>query len=102
MLAAIGIIKGQPFNPDAATRAIFDRAAKTAYKMSRVIAFEEKVSGATSSSIQIGDGSIPSQMGRQQIRAGHSICRGNALPMAIVISMRVSRSLRITTRLAPA
>ena len=29
MLAAIGIVKGQPFNPDAATRAILDRAAKT-------------------------------------------------------------------------
>ena len=45
MLAAIGIVKGQPFNPDAATRAILDRAAKTGYKMSRVIGFEEAVSG---------------------------------------------------------
>jgi hypothetical protein len=27
MLAALGIIKGQPFNPDAKTRAILDRAA---------------------------------------------------------------------------
>jgi hypothetical protein len=45
MLAAIGIVKGQPFNPDAATREIFDRAAKTGYKMSRVIGFEEVVSG---------------------------------------------------------
>jgi len=45
MLAAIGIIKGQPFNPDAKTRAILDRAAKTAYKMSRVIGFQEAVSG---------------------------------------------------------
>jgi hypothetical protein len=41
MLAALGIVKGQPFNPDAATRTILDRAAKTAYKMSRVIGFEE-------------------------------------------------------------
>ncbi|MFN4895290.1 MAG: DUF1254 domain-containing protein [Pseudomonadota bacterium] len=41
MLAAIGIIKGQPFKPDARTREILDRAAKTAYKMSRVIGFEE-------------------------------------------------------------
>jgi hypothetical protein len=41
MLAAIGILKGQPFTPDAKTRAILDRAAKTAYKMSRAIAFEE-------------------------------------------------------------
>jgi hypothetical protein len=45
MLAAIGIIKGQPFAPDAHTRAILDQAAKTGYKTSRVIGFEEKVSG---------------------------------------------------------
>ncbi len=41
MLASIGIIKGQPFAPDARTRGILDRAAKTAYKMSRVLGFEE-------------------------------------------------------------
>ena len=45
MLAAIGIVKGQPFSPDATTRSILDKAAKTAYKMSRVIGFEENVSG---------------------------------------------------------
>ena len=45
MLAAIGIIKGQPFMPDAHTREILDQAAKTGYKTSRVIGFEEKVSG---------------------------------------------------------
>jgi hypothetical protein len=45
MLAAIGIVKDQPFTPDAATRAILDRAAKTAYKMSRIIGFEEAVAG---------------------------------------------------------
>jgi len=45
MLASIGIIKGQPFNPDAHTRQILDRAAKTAYKMSRVIGFQSTVSG---------------------------------------------------------
>ena len=45
MLAALGIIKGQPFAPDPATRAILDRAANTGYKMSRVIGFEETVSG---------------------------------------------------------
>jgi hypothetical protein len=44
MLAAIGIVQGQPFEPDAATRAILDRAAKTGYKTSRVIGFEEVVS----------------------------------------------------------
>jgi hypothetical protein len=45
MLAAIGIVKGQPFNPNARTREILDRAAKTAYKMSRVVGFEDKASG---------------------------------------------------------
>jgi hypothetical protein len=45
MLASIGIVKGQPFNPDAHTREILDRAAKTAYKMSRVIGFQDKVGG---------------------------------------------------------
>ena len=45
MLASIGIVKGQPFNPDPATRKILDDAAKTGYKMSRVIGFEDDVSG---------------------------------------------------------
>ncbi len=45
MLASIGIVKGPPFNPDAHTREILDRAARTAYKMSRVIGFKEEVSG---------------------------------------------------------
>src|SRR6185503_4056514 len=45
MLAAIGIVKGQPFTPDAHTREILDQAAKTGYMTSRVIGFEEKVSG---------------------------------------------------------
>jgi hypothetical protein len=33
MLAAIGIVKGSPFHPDAHTRALLDEAAKTAIKM---------------------------------------------------------------------
>jgi hypothetical protein len=45
MLASIGIAKGRPFEPDAKTRTILDHAAKTAYKMSRVIGFEEAVGG---------------------------------------------------------
>jgi hypothetical protein len=44
MLASIGIVKGRPFSADAATRTILDKAAKTAYKTSRVIGFEETVS----------------------------------------------------------
>jgi hypothetical protein len=47
MLASIGIVKGQPFTPDAKTRATLDRAAMTAYKMSRVIGFEETIGGHT-------------------------------------------------------
>ncbi|GAA0783139.1 MULTISPECIES: DUF1254 domain-containing protein [Pseudomonadati] len=45
MLASIGIIKGLPFNPDEHERQILDRAAKTAYKMSRVVGFKEVVNG---------------------------------------------------------
>ena len=45
MLASIGIVKGQPFSPDAHTRTILDLAAKTAYKTSRVIGFEAAVGG---------------------------------------------------------
>jgi hypothetical protein len=45
MLASIGIIKGQPFNPDEKTKTILDRAAKTAYKMSRVVAYKNNASG---------------------------------------------------------
>lgn len=45
MLASIGIIKDQPFNPGSHTREVLDKAAKTAYKMSRVIGFDETVSG---------------------------------------------------------
>src|SRR5215470_5881235 len=45
LLAAIGIVKGQPFSPDERERTILDRAAKTGYKMSRVIGLEHEVSG---------------------------------------------------------
>ncbi|GAO44041.1 hypothetical protein FPE01S_03_00810 [Flavihumibacter petaseus NBRC 106054] len=45
MLAGIGIIKGQPFSPAVADKDILDKAARTAYKMSRMIAFSDTVSG---------------------------------------------------------
>jgi hypothetical protein len=45
LLAAIGIAKGRPFAPDGRTREILGHAAKTAFKMSRVIGFEEEVGG---------------------------------------------------------
>jgi hypothetical protein len=45
MLDGIGIAADRPFNPDDRTRAILDAAAKTAYKMTRVIGLEGGVSG---------------------------------------------------------
>ncbi|QIG51011.1 DUF1254 domain-containing protein [Nordella sp. HKS 07] len=45
MLASIGIVKGKPFTPDEHTRTILDRAAKTAYKTSRVIGIQSEVGG---------------------------------------------------------
>jgi hypothetical protein len=47
MLASLGIVKNQPFAPDEKTRAILDKAAKTAYKMSRVIGFEDTSNGGS-------------------------------------------------------
>jgi len=47
MLASIGISRNQPFEPDAHTRAILDRAAQTAYKMSRVIGFQDALNGGS-------------------------------------------------------
>jgi hypothetical protein len=41
MLAGIGIIKGKPFLPDEHAKAILDAAAKTAFKMSKVVAFND-------------------------------------------------------------
>jgi hypothetical protein len=40
MLAGIGIIKSQPFAPDEHAKAILDSAARTAFKMSKVLAFD--------------------------------------------------------------
>jgi hypothetical protein len=45
LLANVGLIAGQPFEPDAKTRAILDAAAKTAYKTSRVIGLSDEVGG---------------------------------------------------------
>ncbi len=46
-LAAIGIVKGQPFTPDAGTRKVLDQAAKTGYEMSRVLLFQNVVGGVS-------------------------------------------------------
>jgi hypothetical protein len=45
LLANVGLIEGKPFAPDGKTRAILDAAAKTGYKMSRVIGFSEEQDG---------------------------------------------------------
>src|SRR5262245_24559063 len=45
LLANVGLIAGQPFKPDAETRAILDAAAKTGYKMSRAIGLSEEANG---------------------------------------------------------
>jgi hypothetical protein len=37
MLAALGIVKGQPFEPDAHLRAPLDKGAKTAYRINHTI-----------------------------------------------------------------
>jgi hypothetical protein len=47
MLAALGIEQGTPFEPDPRTREILDRAARTGYRMSRVIGFQESVGGVS-------------------------------------------------------
>jgi hypothetical protein len=47
MLASLGIVKGKPFKLDAPTRAILDSAAKSAYKISRVLGVEDEIGGVT-------------------------------------------------------
>ena len=44
--AALGIIKDQPFKPNARQKEILDKAAESAYKMSRSIGFSQMVTGA--------------------------------------------------------
>jgi len=46
MLAALGIVKGLPFEPDAHSKAILGKAAATAYKTSRVIGMEPGIGRA--------------------------------------------------------
>ncbi|MGY3619056.1 DUF1254 domain-containing protein [Bradyrhizobium sp. USDA 10063] len=45
LLANVGLIAGKPFNPDTEMRAMLDAAAKTGYKMSRVIGRMSEVNG---------------------------------------------------------
>lgn len=46
MLAGLGIIKGQPFQPDAHTKEILSKAAQTAYKMTRMTGLSDGIDGA--------------------------------------------------------
>jgi hypothetical protein len=69
MLASIGIIKGQPFKPDAKTEAILDRAAKTAYKMSRV----------SPSKLRRGARQLPHPSRSYQLRGGQEHCHRHQL-----------------------
>jgi hypothetical protein len=45
MLEGLGIVAGKPFKPDGATSGILAAAAKSGYKMSRVIGFEQGLNG---------------------------------------------------------
>ena len=73
MLASIGIVKGQAFSPDTRTREILDRAAKTGYKMSRVVGFEGSVSGRSFRQYADRQCSILSRTARPLIRVARSI-----------------------------
>jgi hypothetical protein len=45
VLATIGLVANEPFEPDSNERALLDAAAKTAYKISRVIGMKSEVRG---------------------------------------------------------
>jgi hypothetical protein len=76
MLATIGIIKGQPFTPDPHAKEILDQAAKAAYKMSRVIGFEQVLGGLSNKVFPDRKWENPFADGtRQRSRQVLSICR---------------------------
>ncbi len=45
MLAGLGIVEGEPFEPTSRQRAIMDAAARTAYKTTRVLGMKPEISG---------------------------------------------------------
>ena len=77
-LAGLGIVQGEPFRPDERPRGILDRAARSAYKMSRVIAFDEVVSGR---SLQMDPDLQPAAPG--PARPGRRV--GSGVPGAVVL-----------------
>jgi hypothetical protein len=102
MLASIGIVKGRPFNPDASTRTILDLAARTGYRMSRVIGREESVGGRSLRVYPAGAGSIPSPTGRRRIPRAPSTSPGRMSQGDSSTSTAGSGCSRITIRSAPA
>jgi hypothetical protein len=99
MLASIGHRQGQPFNPDAHTRAVLDLVAKTAYKMSRVVGFEQALGDRLF--IVYPDRhwlKIRSPMARRPIRAAPWIWPGTESRATVLISTPVFGSSPITTR----
>jgi hypothetical protein len=101
MLAAIGIVQGQPFNPDPAGRAILDRAAKTAYKTSRVIGFEEEVGGRSFRVYPDRRWVNPVAVARRPIPVERWTCRGIESTASTSISTLAFGSSPTTTRSAP-
>jgi hypothetical protein len=102
MLASLGIIKGQPFKPDARTRATLDRAAKTAYKMSRVIGFEELVTGRNYRVYPDRHWVNPIADGTPANPSGAMDWVGTERTVGTSTLMPASGFSRITTRSAPA
>ena len=102
MLAAIGIVKGQPFTPDAHTREILDRAAKTGYKTSRVIGFEEEVGGKSLRVFRDRRWTNPFADGTRAMPSGTMIWMGESVPGGYLASTPGSTSSPTTTRSAPA
>ena len=101
MLASIGIVRGQPFNPDASARAILNDAARIGYKMSRVIGFEILSAAARFASIRTATGSTLLPTERPQIPAARSTWPGTGLMEIISTSMRGSGSSLTTIRSVP-
>jgi hypothetical protein len=73
LLANVGIVAGQPFQLDAAIRTIFNAAAKTAYKTSRVIGGMSEIGGRNLAVWRDRDGSIRSIMLASQVPTSQSI-----------------------------
>jgi hypothetical protein len=92
---------GQPFTPDANTRTILDRAAKTAYKMSRVIGFQDGESGRSFRVYPDRRWLNPFADGRVRTRQGRWTWLGRMSPVGIGTSTLGSGCSPTITRSAP-